>query len=161
MIGVTRPYTHFSPPRYNIRHPLWCLLMFVTESVRPRFGHAFSLGKHVSPQVLHFFSPHPLPHLPCRLSQVLLYLSLIFSYRTSSTSAPRPPHTFSWFTFVFSLWKLSTLRVSSFCVCPGLPCSCKSFQIHHTGMPRRIASLYSSLQSSPPPPDNLCSSLTA
>ena len=32
------------------------------------------------PQVLYFFSPHPLPHLPCRLSQVLLYLSLIFSF---------------------------------------------------------------------------------
>ena len=63
------------------------------------------------PQVWHFFSPHPLPHLPCRLSHVLLYLSLILSYRSSSASARRPPQTFSWFTFVFSLWKLSTLFV--------------------------------------------------
>ena len=112
------------------------------------------------PQVWHFFSPHPLPHLPCRLSHVLLCLSLILSYSTSSAFARRPPHTFSWFTFVFSLWKLSTLRISSFCGCPGLPCSCRSFQIHHTGMPRRFASLYSSQQSSSPS-DNLCSSLTA
>ena len=56
-----------------------------------------------------FLSPHPLPHSPCTLSHVLVYLPLIFSYRTSSTSASRPPHAFSWFTFASSLWKLSLL----------------------------------------------------
>ena len=59
------------------------------------------------PRVWRFLSPHPLPHSPSRPSQALLYLPLIFSYRTSSTSARRPPHIFSWSIFVFPLWKLS------------------------------------------------------
>ena len=111
-----------------------------------------------------YISSHPTLCLICRAGSHKYCYICLWSFLTALPAHPpvgHCMHTFSWFTFVFSLWKLSTLRVSSFCGCPGLPCSGRSFQIHHTGMPRRFASLYSSLQSSPPPPDNLCSFLTA
>ena len=87
-------------------------------------------------------------HMPCYI------LPLIFSYLTSSTSARKPSHTFSWFTYVFSFWKHSLhyrhLNLRSwcksacilFCGCPGHPCSCRFFHIHHTGMPISCISLF-------------------
>ena len=108
------------------------------------------------PRLLRFLSPHPLPHLPFRLSPVLLYLPLIFSYRTSSTSTRKPSHTFSWLTFVYSFWKRH-LKLRSWCNSPCIlflwmiwPPLLLQFFPHDTGMPRCFASLYSSPQSSPP-----------
>ena len=91
-----------------------CLAMFAAESVRPQFGHVFSLGLYT---LARHYSGLTFP--ACTLSYVLVYLPLIFSYHTSSTSASRPSHTVSWFTFVFSLWKLSLhwrhLKLRSWC----------------------------------------------
>ena len=55
------------------------------------------------PQVWHFFSPHPLPHLPCRLTHVLLYLSLIFDLILPHFQRLRP-------------WATAYLIVVHFCI---------------------------------------------
>ena len=103
------------------------------------------------PWVWRFLSPHPPPHLPCRLSLVLLYLPLIFPYRTSSNFYLRIPTvgyripscalllysrfgSFHCTGAIWSWWAVATLHASSFCEWAGLPCSCRSFNIHHSAV---------------------------
>ena len=121
---------HASPPRYNIRHLLWCFAMFVAESVCPQFGQAFSLGLYTLARPSLGLTFPLTPPSASFAVQALTCLAIFasdfslphFQHLLFADSDRRLPHAFLCVTFVFSLWKLSLhrhhLKLKSCCNSP-------------------------------------------